>query len=95
MIMRMFGVEVPTNTDFVYKGPTGAEYLLPSEVGKHMPYDPKLLPVVPLEVHWPNTGYEDMVYIDDVSRVDDPVLVAYWDFHDYVECGCEICRFWS
>lgn len=45
MIMRLFGVETPTNLDFVFKGACGAEVLMPTEVGKHMPYDPKLLPV--------------------------------------------------
>lgn len=37
------------------------------------------VPAIPLSVHWPDTGYMDMVYIDDDRYVDDPQLVWLWD----------------
>jgi len=46
MIMRMFNQLMPANRDFVFKHRSGVEVVLPTEVGKHMPYDPRLLPVV-------------------------------------------------
>lgn len=51
------------------------------------------VPAVPLRVVWPDTwrivyrninytGYRDMIYIDDVSDPDDPVMVCAWDFYE-------------
>lgn len=31
--------------------------------------------------HWEGRGYCDMIFVDDMSYEDDPVMVACWDFH--------------
>lgn len=36
-------------------------------------------PAIPLSVHWPDTGYIGMVYIDDDRNPDDPIMVYQWD----------------
>lgn len=42
------------------------------------------VPAIPLRVVWPSdetkSGYKDMIYIDDVSDPDDPLMVCAWDF---------------
>jgi hypothetical protein len=37
------------------------------------------VPAIPLEVHWQDTGYRGMVYIDDNSYPDDPIMVWFYD----------------
>jgi len=37
------------------------------------------VPVIPLEVHWWDTGYRGMIYIADVSIPDDPIMVWFYD----------------
>lgn len=43
------------------------------------------LPAVPLQVVWPDmdncVGYKDMIYIDNITDPDDPVMVCAWDFY--------------
>jgi hypothetical protein len=38
------------------------------------------VPAIPLEVHWWDTGYPGMVYIDANSYPDDPIMVWFYDF---------------
>lgn len=42
------------------------------------------VPAIPLQVVYPfnGEGYKDMIYIDDVSDPDDPIMVCAWDFHE-------------
>lgn len=51
--------------------------------GRETPNYP--MPAIPLKVVWPDAmnymGYKDMIYIDDVSEPDDPVMVCAWDFY--------------
>lgn len=64
--------------------PTAKSYADRYAAGLEKPYYP--LPAIPLQVVWPDPdnhiGYKDMIYIDDVSDPDDPVMVCAWDFYD-------------
>lgn len=44
------------------------------------------VPAVSLQVVWPDPtnsiGYKDMIFIDDVSDPDDPIMVCCWDFYN-------------
>lgn len=59
--------------------PVMKEYMEEYHAGLRKPHYP--LPAIPLEVHWPDTGYAGMVYIDDITDPNDPVIVRYWDYY--------------
>lgn len=66
---------------FIFKGVCEKEYVLPSYLGKHMPYDPRRLPVQ--LKHTP-------IAVEAVEAA-----LAFFEPEHSNECRCEVCRFWS
>src|SRR5260221_5681519 len=44
------------------------------------------VPAIPLRIVYPHEGYADMIYIDDVTDPDDPIMVCAWDFWQGANC---------